>query len=58
MRKILPLIMVIAFWGIFYWGQSYPKVGDCITIAGLVGITVLIIISVKKIVSLLITNSK
>lgn len=30
MRKILPFIMVIAFWGLFYLGTTYPGAGETI----------------------------
>lgn len=57
MRKILPLIMVIAFWGIFLWGQSNPKVGDAIEVMGIVGIILSVILLTKKILNNIIANS-
>ena len=57
MRKILPLIMVIAFWAIFLWGQSNPKVGDAIVVIGIVGIYLAVILLIKKILYFIIANS-
>ena len=57
MRKILPLIMVIAFWGIFLWGQSNLKVGDAIEVMGIVGIILSVILLTKKILNNIIANS-
>jgi len=57
MRKILPILMVIAFWAIFLWGQSNPKVGDAIVVIGIVGITLTVILLTKKILNFIIANS-
>ena len=57
MRKILPLIMVIAFWGIFLWGNSNPKVGNFIVVLGIVLITLSVILLTKKILHIIIDNS-
>lgn len=57
MRKILPLIMVIAFWGVFLWGNSNPKVGDFIVVIGIVLITLSVILLTKKILRIIIDNS-
>ena len=56
MRKILPILMVIAFWTIFLWGQSNPKVGDAIVVIGIVGITPTVILLTKKILNFIIAN--
>jgi len=57
MRKILPFFMVIAFWTIFLWGQSNPKVGDAIEVMGIVGIILSVILLTKKILNNIIANS-
>ena len=57
MRKILPILMVIAFWAIFLWGQNNPKVGDAIVVIGIVGITLTVILLTKKILNFIIANS-
>ena len=57
MRKILPLIMVIAFWGIFLWGNSNPQVGDLIVVIGIILITLSVILLTKKILNYIIANS-
>ena len=30
MEKIVPFIFVIAFWGLFYIGSTYPETGETI----------------------------
>jgi hypothetical protein len=58
MNKYLPLIMVLAFWGIFLWGMNNPKVGEGVIAISVVGITIFIISLGKKILWKLIDNSK
>ena len=43
--------MVIAFWGIFLWGISNPKVGEAIIAITIVGVVIFIIIFGKRIIS-------
>lgn len=58
MNKYLPLIMVVAFWGIFLWGMNNPKVGEGVIAITVVGITIFIISLGKKMLWKLIYNSK
>ena len=58
MNKYLPLIMVLAFWGIFLWGMNNNKVGDAVIAISVVGITIFIISLGKKMLWKLIYNSK
>ena len=58
MRKLLPVFMVLAFWGIFLWGMNNPRVGEGIIAISVVGITIFIIFWGKKILWKLIDNSK
>ena len=58
MNKYLPLIMVVAFWGIFLWGMNNPKVGEGVIAITVVGITIFIISLGKKMLWKLIGNSK
>ena len=58
MNKYLPLIMVLAFWGIFLWGMNNPKVGDAVIAIPVVGITIFIISLGKKMLWKLIDNLK
>jgi len=58
MNKYLPLIMVVAFWGIFLWGMNNPKVGEGVIAITVVGITIFIISLGKKMLWKLIHNSK
>ncbi len=51
MNKYLPVLMVIAFWGIFLWGISNPKVGEAIIAITIVGVVIFIIIFGKRIIS-------
>lgn len=50
--------MVIAFWGIFLWGISSPKVGEAIVTITLVGVAICVILVVIKLSKSLIDNSK
>ena len=58
MNKYLPLIMVLAFWGIFLWGMNNSKVGDAVIAISVVGITIFIISLEKKMLWKLIDNLK
>lgn len=58
MRKILPIFLVLTFWGIFHWGMNNPKVGDGIIAISIIGITIFIISLGKKTLWKLIANSK
>ena len=58
MNKYLPLIMVLAFWGIFLLGMDNPKVGDAVIAISVVGITIFIISLGKKMLWKLIDNLK
>ena len=58
MNKYLPLIMVLAFWGIFLWGMNNPKVGETVIAISVVGITIFILFLGKKMLWKLIGNSK
>ena len=57
MNKVFPIIIVVAFWSIFIWGLSNPKVGDAIIALFTVGMAVCFILLCKKILWLII-NSK
>lgn len=58
MRKLLPLIMVLAFWSIFLWGMNNPKVGDAVIAITIVGITIIVICLIKNTLKKRIANSK
>ena len=58
MKKLLPIFLVIAFWGIFHWGMNNSKVGDGIIAISIIGITIFIISMGKKTLWKLIANSK
>ena len=49
MNKYLPLIMVLAFWGIFLWGMNNPKVGDAVIAISVVLVILIVILWIKKI---------
>jgi len=48
MRKFLPIIMVLSFWGIFLWGMNNPKVGECVIAITIVGVVLFIIWGAKE----------
>ena len=58
MRKLLPLIMVLAFWGFFIWGMNNSKVGNAVIAITIVGVALFIITLVKKLLWRLVTNSE
>lgn len=58
MNKILPIIMVIAFWGIYLLGKAYPRVGKVIMAIALAGIVILFLYISKKIILIIIDNRK
>lgn len=58
MNKIIPIIMVVAFWGIFLWGMYNPKVGEAIIAITLVGIVIGIVYISKKILWTIISKSE
>jgi len=58
MRKIVPIIMVLVFWGIFLWGMNNPKVGESVIAISVVVISIFIISWGKKILWKLNGNSK
>ncbi len=58
MNKLLPLIMVIAFWGIYLWGMSNPKIGDAIIALTLVGLIISISLIIKRVLRKYFTDSQ
>ena len=58
MRKFLPILMVLAFWGIFLWGMNNPRVGEFIIAISIIGITFSTIYRGKKMLWKFIANSK
>ena len=58
MRKLLPLIMVLTFWGIFLWGMNNPKVGECVIVIAIIVAVLIILNRVKKTLKNKIANSK
>lgn len=47
MNKYLPIIMVVAFWALFYVGNTYPGTGDVIAIVSVILFVVVILFGVK-----------
>lgn len=58
MNKLLPLILVIAFWGIYLWGMSNPKIGDAIIVLTLVGLIISISLIIKRLLRKYFTDSQ
>ena len=57
MRKLLPIFMVLAFWGIFLWGMNNPQVGQCIIAITIIGVLFVMILGIKKSLWKLLQNS-
>ncbi len=57
MYKYIPIIIPVAFWGIFLWGLSTPKVGDAIMTITFVGGIIGILMLVKKVMWKLVGTS-
>lgn len=57
MRKLLPLIMVLAFWGIFPLGMNNPQVGECVIAITIVGVGFVLMLWTKKSLWKLLENS-
>jgi hypothetical protein len=49
MNKLLPFILVIAFWGIFLWGMSNPRVGDAIIALTFIGLIISFSLFAKRV---------
>ncbi len=47
MNKVLPFVLVIAFWGLFYIGDTFPGTGETIAIVVVVAFILLILYNVK-----------
>ncbi len=58
MNKALPIILVLAFWGIFLWGMANPKVGDAIIAVTIAGVVIYILYLSKKIIWNIIFNKQ
>lgn len=58
MRKLFPLIMVLAFWGIFFWGMNNPKVGDAVITITIVLVILIVSYLIKNTLRKIIANSK
>ena len=48
MRKVLPFILAIAFWGLFHIGKTYPEAGDTIAAVAVIVFVLLILYQIKK----------
>ena len=47
MNKILPFLFVFVFWGLFYFGNTYPGTGETIAIIAIIGLLLLVLFYVK-----------
>ena len=57
MRKLLPVFMVLAFWGIFLLGMNNPQVGECVIAFTIIGVVFVMIFGIKKSLWKLLENS-
>ena len=47
MSKVLPFVLAIAFWGLFYIGNTYPGAGETIAIVAVIAFIMLILYNIK-----------
>lgn len=47
MNKVLPFVLAIAFWGLFYIGDTYPGTGETIAIVLAIAFILLILYNIK-----------
>jgi hypothetical protein len=47
MNKVLPFVLAIAFWGLFYIGNTYPGAGETIAIVAVIAFIMLILYNIK-----------
>ena len=58
MNKYLPIIMVIAFWALFYIGNKYPGTGDVIAICSVILLIMCILYGLKSYLKKSVLNNK
>ncbi len=58
MRKVIPFIIVVAFWGIFYLGFSNPETDDYILGVSILCIVICLLLFGKRFIWKFISNSK
>ena len=58
MNKILPIIMVIAFWALFYIGNKYPGTGEVIALCSIIIILMCILYGIKAYLKKSVMNNK
>ena len=50
--------MVLAFWGVFFWGMNNPKVGDAVITITIVLVILIVSYLIKNTLRKIIANSK
>ena len=48
MNKVIPFVFVVAFWGLFYFGNKGPNAGETIAILAVICLVMLLLYSVKS----------
>lgn len=47
MNKIIPFLFVVAFWGLFYIGNTYPGTGETIAVIAVICFFLLILYHIR-----------
>lgn len=58
MNKILPIIIVIAFWALFYIGNKYPGSGEAIALCSIIIFLMCILYGIKAYLKKNVMNNK
>lgn len=58
MNKYMPILMVVAFWTLFYVGNKYPGTGDVIAICSVILLILYILFGLKSYIKKSVMNNK
>lgn len=47
MNKVIPFILVVAFWGLFYLGNNTPGMGETIAILAVIVFALFVLYNIK-----------
>lgn len=47
MNKIIPFLFVVAFWWLFYIGNTYPETGETIAFTAIICLLLIVLLYVK-----------
>lgn len=47
MNKTIPFLLLVAFWGLFYIGNTYPETGETIAFMAIICLLLIVLLYVK-----------